>query len=99
MPYPYAIEWKSKLEHSSLRMFDTAKLPFTSGRLTKENLSGFNQICCNPPQKMSANIIANMVLPFLKQNVPEIQNIYVTGRTASQVDTSMVQFKVTFKES
>ena len=29
MPYPYAIEWKSKLEHSSLRMFDTAKLPFT----------------------------------------------------------------------
>lgn len=49
--------------------------------------------------KMSANIIANMVLPFLKQNVPEIQNIYVTGRTASQVDTSMVQFKVTFKES
>ena len=72
---------------------------FLSGRLTKENLSGFNQICCNPPQKMSANIIANMVLAFLKQNVPEIQNIYVTGRTASQVDTSMVQFKVTFKES
>lgn len=71
---------------------------FLSGRLTKESLSEFNQIICNPPQKMNGNLIANMALPFLRRNIPEIQNIYVTGRTASQVDTSIVQFKVTFRE-
>ena len=72
---------------------------FLSGRLTKENLSGFNQICCNPPQKMSANVIANMALSYIRRFLPNVQNVFVTGRTASQVDTSMVQFEVTFKES
>ena len=71
---------------------------FSSGRLTKENLSDFNQIYCNPPQKINGNAIANMALPYLKRFVPDVQNISVTGGTFSQTDTSMVQFKVTFKE-
>lgn len=48
---------------------------------------------------MSANVIANMALSYIRRFLPNVQNVFVTGRTASQVDTSMVQFKVTFKES
>ena len=71
---------------------------FSSGRLTKENLNGFNQINCNPPQKMTANAIANMALSYIRNHISDVQNISVTGRTASPIDTSMVQFKVIFKE-
>lgn len=72
---------------------------FSSGRLTKENLSSFNHIYCDPPQKISGNIIANMALSYIKRFVPDVQSISVTGRTASQIDTTMVQFKVTFKKA
>lgn len=70
---------------------------FFSGRLTKDNLSGFNQINCIPAQKMNGNAIAVLALAYLKRAVPEIKGIRVTGGVFNKIDTSLVQFTVTFK--